>query len=245
MVPLKCGGGITIQHLVGFLSDAHGNGAAFDRAIRILQNQGAQLLFFLGDSIGYVPTSAVLDSIERLGDQVQSIRGNHEAMFLGRRSDTTRERVYQLEALRPKLTTAQLAMLNSWPDSRSVVINGQRLLLVHGSPKDPTYGYIYPDTDLASFEPKADWVFMGNTHIPFIRKQENTCYVNVGSCSMPRDDARYGSVALLDSRERKVRILRFDITAEKKQVLEEFPMVHPSVRHSFQRRGSSVLGEML
>lgn len=231
--------------LIGLISDAHGNGQAFDRAVSLLLAQGAERLFFLGDAIGYVPSAAVLDALARLGDRVQCIRGNHEAMLLEGQSDPARERVYQLEALRPQLTPAQLEMITSWPALRHEVIDSQRVLLVHGSPADPTYGYVYPDTDLAGFSPDSDWVFMGNTHHPFIREQAGTCYVNIGSCGMPRDDGRYGSVALLDTKARSARILRFDITAESRQILEQFPMVHPSVRDVYERRRPVVVGDIL
>jgi putative phosphoesterase len=231
--------------LIGLVSDAHGNSQAFDRAITLLMAQGAQRFYFLGDAIGYVPSAAVLDSIARLGDRVQCIRGNHEAMLLEGRSESARACVYQLEALRTKLTPMQLTMIASWPVLRNEVVDGQRILLVHGSPADPTYGYVYPDTDLTGFSPDADWVFMGNTHHPFIREQAGTCYVNIGSCGMPRDDGRYGSVALLDTKARRARILRFDITVEIREILEQFPTVHPSVREVYERRRNVVTGEIL
>jgi predicted phosphodiesterase len=234
-----------VHTLIGFISDAHGNSQAFDRGVSLLLAQGAERLYFLGDAIGYVPTAAVLDSLVHLGDWVQCIRGNHEAMLLEGQSDPASERVYQLEALRSSLTSRQLEMILSWPALRQEVFDGLKMLLVHGSPADPTYGYVYPDTDLAGFKPDADWVFMGNTHHPFIREHAGTYYVNIGSCGMPRDDGRYGSVALLDTKARNARILRFDITAESRQVLERFPMVHPSVRDVYERRRPAVMGDIL
>ncbi len=234
-----------MPNLIGFLSDAHGNGRAFDRAVELLLAHGVRRLFFLGDAVGYVPSTAVLDSLARLGELVQCIRGNHEAMLLENHIDVAREPIYQLEALRPMLTPAQQLMIASWPVSHTELIDGQKVLLVHGSPTDPTYGYVYPDTDLAGFKPDADWVFMGNTHHPFIRERAGTRYVNIGSCGMPRDDGRYGSAALLNIETGSVRILRFDITQETSSVLEQFPMVHPSVRDIFERRRTVVMGDIL
>lgn len=231
--------------LIGLISDAHGNSQAFDRGVNLLLTQGAQHLYFLGDAIGYVPSLSVLDSLARLGDRIQCIRGNHEAMLLEGRSNSSRECVYQLEALRPKLTPAQLAMISSWPVSLNEVIDGQKVLLVHGSPTNPTYGYVYPDTDLKDFCLDVDWVFMGNTHHPFVRERAGQRFVNVGSCGMPRDDGRYGSVALLDTKARSARILRFDITAESEQVLRQFPTVHPSVRDVYKRRQIHFTGDLL
>lgn len=231
--------------LIGFISDAHGNSQAFERGIALLLEQGVERIYFLGDAIGYVPSAEVLDSLRRLGGQVLCIRGNHEAMLLEGQISTARERVYQLQVLRPSLTQQQIDMIMGWPSYRRISINGLRLLLVHGSPADHTFGYVYPDTELSSFEPDADWVFMGNTHYPFIREEAGTHYVNVGSCGLPRDDGRYGSVALLDTFLGAVRILRFDITAECAHVLTRFPSVHSSVREIYERRRAVLTGEIL
>jgi putative phosphoesterase len=234
-----------MSNLIGLISDAHGNGQAFDRAVDVLLTHGAQRLFFLGDAIGYIPSIDVLDSLARLGNLVQCIRGNHEAMLLEQLSDAAREPVYQFEALRPKLTRAHQTMIASWPVLHTEVIDGQKVLMVHGSPEEPTYGYVYPDTDLSGFTSDADWVFMGNTHHPFIREQAGTRYVNIGSCGMPRDDGRYGSAALFNIETCKVRILRFDITQETSLIMEQFPMVHPSVRDVYERRLTVVMGDIL
>lgn len=234
-----------MSSLIGLLSDAHGNSLAFDRAVNLLLAQGAQRLYFLGDAIGYVPSADVLDSLARLGNRVQCIRGNHEAMLLEGQSDPARERVYQLEVLRPLMAPRQLEMIASWPASRIEEIDDLRVLLVHGSPADPSYGYVYPDTDLSTFVPNVDWVFMGNTHRPFIREHEGTCYVNVGSCGMPRDDGRHAAVVLFDTKARQARILRFDIKNECKQMLEKFPSVHQSVRDVYERRGQTITGDIV
>ena len=231
--------------LIGLISDAHGNSLAFDKAVSLLLAHGAEQLYFLGDAIGYVPSASVLDSLIRLGDKVVCIRGNHEAMLLDGQIDPSRESVYQIETVRKGLTTQQYEMVLNWPALRREIIDGLKVLLVHGSPGDPTFGYVYPDTDLAGFTPDADWVFMGNTHHPFIREHAGTCYVNIGSCGMPRDDGRYGSVALLNTKTRSARILRFDITAESRQVLEQFPMIHQSVRQVFERCCPAVVGDIL
>ncbi len=234
-----------MHSLIGLISDAHGNRLAFDRAVSLLLAHGAQRLYFLGDAVGYVPSVAVLDSLVLLGDRVQCVSGNHEAMLLEGQSDSARECVYQLEVVRAKLTPQQLKMISAWPTSRNEEIDDIKVLMVHGSPVDPTYGYVYPDTDLSTFAPEADWVFMGNTHHPFIREHAGTSYVNIGSCGMPRDDGRYGSVALFDAKARYVRILRFDIRTECKQVLEEFPTIHPSVRDVYERRHPAIVGDIL
>ena len=230
---------------IGLLSDAHGNDEAFSLGVAILRRLGATHFYFLGDAIGYVPSISVLDSLTRLGDEVSCILGNHEAMLLKGLIDSKKDEIYQLNSLQSEITPAHHKMINSWPISIQEEIDGQKLLFVHGSPKDPTYGYVYPNTDLTGLSSDLDWVFMGNTHRPFIRKEQGTNYVNIGSCGLPRDDGRYGSVALFDILARSVRILRFDITAVSNLLVEQYSLVHSSVRALFQRRSDQILGDII
>lgn len=233
-----------MQPIIGFLSDAHGNGPAFDRAINLLRENGAQRIYFLGDAIGYVPSTQVLDSLLNADDTIRCIRGNHEDMLLKGGVDSTRDEVYQLEAVRTQLTPAQKQLLETWPTLREVMVGDQKLLLVHGSPNNPTYGYVYPDTDLTEQVADADWVIMGNSHYPFIREYCGVQFINSGSCGMPRDDGRYGSVALIDMARKHARILRFNIEAEIARVLKESPEVHSSVHKIYERRSAPVIGEI-
>ena len=104
-----------MYNLIGFLSDAHGNGKAFDRGIKLLLEQGAEHFYFLGDAIGYIPSTGVLESINLLGHRIKCIRGNHEAMLLEEKSDPEHENIYQLDTLRSVLTSHQRMMMSSWP----------------------------------------------------------------------------------------------------------------------------------
>lgn len=230
---------------IGLLSDAHGNSDAFSLGVAILQRLGATHFYFLGDAIGYVPSTSVLDSLERLGSDVSCIVGNHEAMLLKGSIEPTNDEIYLLNSVRSKITTSHHKMISSWPISIQKEIDGQKLLFVHGSPEDPTYGYVYPNTDLTGFTSEPDWVFMGNTHRPFIREEKGTYYVNIGSCGLPRDDGRYGSVALFDTMARSAAIFRFDITAVSALLLERYSLVHSSVRALHQRRCDHIFGEIL
>src|SRR3954453_12739069 len=81
--------------VIGLLSDAHGNLEAFAKARRVLDHFGAAQIYFLGDSVGYLPGADVATLIVELG--IPSILGNHEAMLLapdGGRSE--RDAVYRL-----------------------------------------------------------------------------------------------------------------------------------------------------
>jgi putative phosphoesterase len=207
--------------LIGVFSDAHGHAAAFDAARIALEQAGASMLYFLGDSVGYIPETGVVERL--MADRnVAAIAGNHEVMMLSRAPlDADQAAAYQFDKVLPQLASVQVAFLKSLPSMRRFVMDGLDLLFVHGSPTDPTFGYVYPDTDLTLFrDVGADVVFMGNTHRPFIRRSDGGgLFINVGSCGLPRDDDPRGSACIFDTVTGKARIIRYSIAAGSRSIL--------------------------
>lgn len=234
------------DQLVGILSDAHGNGPAFDRAIEVLRHHGALTFWFLGDAVGYIPSTSVLASLNRLGNRVNCIMGNHEQMLLAGCMDAGRDTIYQLSALKKIVSVNYLSMIAAWKVTRIERFGAESVLYIHGSPSEPTTGYVYPITDLSQFKPDAQTVFMGHSHYPFIRESNQIRYVNVGSCGLPRDDGRFGSAALYDPITGEARIVRFDITVQTEAALAtSLQPVHPSVYEVLARRTDSIFGDLL
>lgn len=231
--------------MIGILSDAHGNVGAFSRAIELLRRLGADRFFYLGDAVGYIPTTAVVTALRQLGSSIICIRGNHEDMLLNNTDSISRDEAYKIRSVRGALADSDRRFLESWPTSYEEDIHGRLCLFIHGSPDDVTSGYVYEDTELAAFKSAANFVFMGHTHRPFLRKHQEVFYVNVGSCGLPRDDGRYGAAVLFDEVTHDVRILRFDITAATKEVLSSPNDVHESVKALFDRRAQSICGEII
>jgi putative phosphoesterase len=229
--------------MLGVLSDAHGNGPAFDLVVSRLERLGARRFLFLGDAVGYIPSAAVVRSLQALGERVECIRGNHEDMLLRANADPKSERVYQLSLTRRLLTAEEIEFLASWPQSRKLSFPCGDALFVHGSPADPLNGYVYPDTELRQFETDAAYVFMGHSHHPFVRSEGATTFVNVGSCGLPRDDGRFAAAALFDGQTGALRLLRFDVTSATSVAFAQAGAVHPSVVSVFDRRRDRVVGE--
>lgn len=228
---------------LGFLSDAHGNDLAFNRGLDVLRAHGADQLIFLGDAVGYRGYGAVLDCIASLGDQIVCTQGNHDARILAEDGGDLPDDAYRLKEIRASLTKDQLALIASWPTRISISTGRQRIEAMHGGPLDPVNQYLYPDSELSTLELQADVLFVGNTHRPFVRFHGRKSVVNVGSCGMPRDDGRYGSVALYDVEQGMTRILRFDISDTYKTYdFEDAP--HPSVLALIQRRDEKMNGEI-
>ena len=215
--------------ILGFVSDAHGNEVGLDRCLAVLRQLRADRIYFLGDSVGYMPNEeAVLTHLEDSG--AICIRGNHEEMLLGNVPiEAARNVQYRLSEARARISQARIAWMEQWPMRREVAVDGARLLLVHGNPLDPITGYVYPDTDLTVFRDLPyDFVLFGQTHRPCIRTIESMTFVNVGSCGMPRDVGNLASCAVLDTRTRSVEILRVKFDAQE-LISELGSQVHDAV----------------
>jgi predicted phosphodiesterase len=232
---------------IGMLSDAHGNIEAFDLACHVLECAGAEELHFLGDAVGYFPGPAVVEALVARG--IPALRGNHEAMLLDLPSIGLRDDAYRLRSTAVQMPDALLDVVRTWPTSRSLALHSGPALLVHGSPDDPTYGYVYPDTPLDAFAERPDLagatVFMGNTHRPFVRTSGATTFVNVGSCGLPRDVGNLGACCVFDTERDEACILRYDITGATAHAIERCGAVHDAVTRALARRSEEFVGEVV
>ncbi|QNI75216.1 putative phosphoesterase domain protein [Synechococcus sp. MVIR-18-1] len=86
---------------------------------------------------------------------------------------------------------------------------------------------------------------MGHTHHPFIRSNNGTTFVNVGSCGLPRDDGRYGAACLYNPISQDLKIIRFPIYEQTKTLLTAYPTVNKSVYNLLERRSHSIFGDLL
>ena len=233
--------------MIGILSDAHGNIKSFQKGVELLRQKGAERLLFLGDAIGYIPSLEVLTEITQLSDKIECILGNHESLVLGHNFDDKKEQVYQHKKIHAALSQRPelVRTLDKWKTHRIHHFPIGKCLFIHGSPKNYTYGYIQPDTDLKEFETDANYVFMGHTHRPFTRQHNNTTYVNVGSCGLPRDQGHLGSCALFNELTGDIQILRFDIREYIENCIENYPTIHKSVKQLLARKSQELIGEVI
>lgn len=231
--------------MIGVLSDAHGNRFAFDKAIDLLYRYGATRIFYLGDSIGYIPTHDVVSSIMLLGEKILCVRGNHEEMLIRDEYDSSYEPIYQIAKVRQKIDQRSLDFIQGWPLRIDLDIGIGKVTFVHGSITDPINGYVYPDTNLSIFAVNSTIVFMGHTHRPFIKVQKDTTFVNVGSCGLPRDHGGLGAASLVNEESGEVKILRFNISEETAKTLHNEITIHPSVKSILSRRSNNFWGEVI
>ena len=210
----------------GILSDAHGNVEAFEQGLSILKEARVDAIYFLGDSVGYIPDTRVVSLLKSSG--IQSVRGNHDDMLLRQTASAEQDLVYRHRETFAELSRDERDFIRGWPTRLSFSDQHGTILFVHGSPNDPLQGYVYPDTDLSALEPvSADVVFMGHTHHPFVRQDRGKLFVNVGSCGLPRGSDLRGSVCIFDLPRRSADLVRYDISGSCSRILSRYSLAPP------------------
>jgi predicted phosphodiesterase len=168
---------------------------------------GASRLVVLGDVVGYYYDAK--DALQQLRAwPLIAIRGNHERMFADglhdpASADRYRSRYGSALAVADKtLSAEEKAWLFGLPDRATANLDGIRLELCHGSPRDPDE-YVYPDAAAqvldACVVPDRDFVLMGHTHRPMIAVRGTTALVNPGSVGQARDVGGLACWCLLDT----------------------------------------------
>ena len=224
------------------ISDIHGNFEALTAVLGRIGDLGVDEIICLGDIIGYGPDP--LQCLDAVIDKCQlTILGNHDqaAIFDPEGfNPVAMKAIYwtreQLEGDTGDLDQADRRwdFLGELPRRHD---EGE-FLFVHGSPRDPTNEYVFPETvyekDLLSllmsrFEQVC---FQGHTHIPgvfteagaFVAPEERDhffqlngekCMINVGSVGQPRDGNPRSCFVVLDTEEKTVQYYRVEYDAEQ------------------------------
>ena len=173
--------------------------------------------------------------------EAQLLLGNHEAMLIGKLPySAEKEEVYGLKIDRENISGSNLKYIEGLLPELHEEIDNKKILYVHGCPDNPLNGYLYENDRSYHWNNNAyDFIFMGHTHYPYLKKAGTSTYVNVGSCGLPRDCGRASSYAIFDTRTGEIAIYRILIGREelKKVTMQK---VHPSVYECLDRKGNNI-----
>ena len=196
------------------ISDIHANLEALTAVLDDIRSQGIKEIYCLGDIVGYGPNPCeCLDKIIKISEI--TILGNHDQAALfdpDGFNPVALQAVYwtreQLESVgEPGYINKRWDYLGELPRTSQV----GKSLYVHGSPREPTNEYVFPEDVYnqrkmdALFGRVENYCFQGHTHIPgvftvdreFLTPEDiNNQYrlgtdrvmVNVGSVGQPRDN---------------------------------------------------------
>lgn len=169
-------------------SDIHGNYLAFEAMLNEISLYTIDAFVCCGDIVGYYYDSSLI--VERLMTMPNAyvVKGNHDAMYMQAAEDQKLQEILcrkygsSYQYIRDDI----YAYLSTLPFKISLNVDGQRILVVHGSEQDALHGRIYPDSQL-NLSSEYDVIFCGHTHYPMIRKFGKTTLINPGSLGQPRD----------------------------------------------------------
>ncbi|HEY1168417.1 MAG TPA: metallophosphoesterase family protein [Candidatus Limnocylindrales bacterium] len=173
------------------VSDLHANASALERVV-----EHADAVAVLGDLVDYGPDpEATIAWVRR--NATYAVRGNHdEAVASGAPTGASERLVDVAEEsatwTRARLGDADRHFLGSLPLCAEFSFAGTTFAAVHAAPSDPLRPYLRPDTpderwqsELASVQ--AEWLLVGHTHLPFMRRFGSQTVLNPGSVGQPRD----------------------------------------------------------
>ena len=224
------------------ISDIHGNLEALTAVLADLSARQIDRIVCLGDIIGYGPNPCqCLDLVMQKSSL--TILGNHDQAAL-----------FDPEGFNPVALRAiywTRDELDRGPGSPSVV-NGRwdflselpklhresNVMYVHGSPRDPTDEYVFPETiyDQARMRvlfDRVNWLcFQGHTHMPGVittdlnfvtpracnylyQLDDQKVMVNVGSVGQPRDEDRRSCYTILDTEKKQIEFHRVEYDIDK------------------------------
>lgn len=228
------------------VSDIHANLEALQAVLDDIAQQDVSEIICLGDIVGYGPNPA--ECLDLVMDKCKiTILGNHDQATLfdpDGFNPLALQAIYwtrdQLESQRgrPGAVNRRWDFLGELPR----LYNEGDFLFVHGSPREPTNEYVFPEDVYnqrkldSLFSRVRKYCFQGHTHIPgiftesrdFITPDEcgyqyrlgaEKVMINVGSVGQPRDNDPRACYVILDQDNSLVTFRRveypFDITAQK------------------------------
>jgi diadenosine tetraphosphatase ApaH/serine/threonine PP2A family protein phosphatase len=200
---------------VAVLSDIHANVAALEAVLEAVAPYDA--LWVLGDTVGYGPDpDAVVDRL--LQERAMAVKGNHDAAVLGQLdvnafNDDAREAVHWTSE---RINAATREWLDAQPERRTEL----GFTLVHGSPRDPLWEYLYTvpvaRQNLRAFDTRH--CLVGHTHLPLVFREDEghveviapsggsqlhldsrRCILNPGGVGQPRDGDPRACAMTLDT----------------------------------------------
>ena len=245
---------------IAVLSDIHGNLLALESVMDDIQARGCEKILFLGDYAlaGPEPGDTVnfCMSLSK-HDNVEMIQGNTDEM-IAYYSDEVYEKIAKnapimansLKEEAETLSKNQIEFLKGLPAQKSIIIDGVKILMVHGSPRRNNED-IMPDTPLEEVEKMisgvdANLILCGHTHIPcgFQTNTEQTV-VNDGSVGRPfteNPEACYAIVSTTGNGRYEVEhhFVKYDndkaakvLAARKFEGADKIAhmLIHPTHRH--------------
>lgn len=205
---------------IAIFSDVHSNLPALEAVLADIDGTGVNERYAVGDLVGYAPwPNEVLERLRSEGFPI--VMGNYDDGTAYDRdecgcayTDPT-EKALGDESFawtKARTTEENKAWLRTFAPEVRFEADGNRYLLVHGSPRRMNE-YLYEDKPVETFAriaagADADVIVCGHTHKPYDKRVGETRFVNVGSAGKPKDGDPRACWALLDTAAESVEFRR-------------------------------------
>jgi predicted phosphodiesterase len=216
---------------IGIISDIHGNFEALKVVLKsISDNHQPDYLVCLGDIVGYYPYPVeCINLVQKSCDYV--IKGNHDAGVVSKNFEETlkwfnKEAADSLRWTRSILLENQnepyIKYLRNLRLRKELLIDGYKLLFVHGTPDKKWEYFLFPywlgkpleEQKIRMDEWFLKWNFIaiGHTHWAFQYEDNGRLVVNPGSIGQPRDENPKASYSILDITPSGLKVTNFRIS---------------------------------
>ena len=184
------------------VSDLHAN----IESLRSLREEYDALLC-MGDLVDYGPSP--WECVAEMRDRATAIvRGNHDNAVAFRQDCGCHEEFRALSVATHQLMwdlldLKDIEFLQQLPLTKTLRLGGARFFMCHAAPSDPLFKYMPAGSPEDLWERElngieADYVLVGHTHEPFVRRIGGKWVVNPGSLGQPKGNGPMASYALWD-----------------------------------------------
>lgn len=223
-------------------ADIHANLTAFEAVLADIENRYTPDAFIsLGDFIDYgMRSNEIIERMKQIKTPLlANLKGNHEkALIDGELSRFTSDRGRVMSTYtRDHLKQASIDYINNVMEEprKEVVIDGKKVLMLHGDIADPYWGKLTPAKIQDEAYAEYDYVLSGHIHQPFkietffkadnptMRNQKRTVFINPGSVGQPRNHNANAQYVYLDfeSGETHFNSVPYDYEEEQKLFPDE------------------------
>jgi putative phosphoesterase len=235
-----------------FFSDIHSNAFALEAVLADVADVGVDQRYVLGDLVGYAPwPNEVLDRLRAEGIPV--VMGNYDDGTGFARDECGCAYTHPVEKAlgdagfawtKANTSDTNKAWLRTLAPQIRFEADGQRFLLVHGSPRRMNE-YLYEDKPDSTFariaaDANADVIVCGHTHRPYDKTVAGTRFINDGSAGKPKDGDPRACWALVETSPTGVSVafrrVEYDIDAASHGIMaSELP--HEFAAQLIEARG--------
>jgi putative phosphoesterase len=215
--------------LIALISDIHGNLPALEAVFNDINKAGAELIWCMGDLVGYVPfPNEILELAEQQCDLC--IIGNYDLKVLSfkKKKDKwlkskNKSKYNAFKWNDSAISKKNRKYLESLPKEIRFELQGHKIFLTHGSPEsnEEPLNNETPKERLVELSNTADSdiVITGHSH-QYLNKKAGGChFINPGSVGIPSKENPRASYALMNISKGKITVKERKIKFDTQRVL--------------------------